>query len=289
MIYLCLSILVSSSLFVIFKLFNRFHVNTFNAIVTNYVFACLTGLFLYDHSWTMASVTERPWFGGTIFLGFMFIMIFMVMARTAQEVGLSVASVAGKMSLIIPVIFGVLVYGESAGLQKIFGILLALLAVVLVSVKNNKAHLNSKNLFLPLILFAGSGIIDTTIKYLETRYVSPTELPLYSSSIFGIAALFGFIIISYKAVRKRLEFRPRDIAGGLALGIPNYFSIFFILKALRHESMESSVVFSVNNVAIVMLTTIFGIILFREQLQPRNWIGVFLAVISILLISLAKS
>lgn len=51
--------------------------------------------------------------------------------------------------------------------------------------------------------------------------------------------------------------------------------------------MESSVVFSVNNVAIVMLTTLLGILLFGEKLQPRNWAGVFLAVVSILLISLS--
>lgn len=219
MIYLILSILVSSSLFVIFKLFNRYQVNTFNAIVTNYVFACITGLTLYKASWSFHEVTHSQWFLGTVFLGFMFIVIFMVMARTAQEVGLSVASVAGKMSLIIPVVFGILVYRESAGLQKIFGILLALVAVYLVSAKSKKANLNSKNMFLPLLLFVGSGIIDTTIKFLETRYVTPEKLPLFSASIFGIAALFGISVLIFKAVNNKLAFRPKDLLGGLALGI----------------------------------------------------------------------
>lgn len=53
--------------------------------------------------------------------------------------------------------------------------------------------------------------------------------------------------------------------------------------------MESSVVFSINNVAIVMLTTLLGILLFQEKLQTKNWTGVFLAIVSILLISLSKS
>lgn len=289
MIYLFLSILVSSSLFVIFKLFNRFKINTFNAIVINYVVACTTGLLLYEASWKLQDITGSPWFPGTIFLGFMFIVIFMVMARTAQQIGLSVASVAGKMSLIIPVVFGILAYKESVNPVKIAGILLALVAVYLVSAKKEASRLSRKDLLLPLLLFAGSGVIDTTLKYLESQYVAPREFPLYSSSIFAIAALAGAAILLFRTIMHRKRLQPRDILGGIALGIPNYFSIYFILKALGHETMESSVVFSVNNVAIVMLTTLLGIALFGEKLHTRNWVGVALAIISIMLISIPKS
>lgn len=226
MIYLVLSILVSSSLFVIFKLFNRYQVNTFNAIVINYVFACLTGLILYNEPWSLGYVIKSDWFYGTLFLGFLFITIFMVMARTAQEVGLSVASVAGKMSLIIPVVFGILVYHESVGLQKISGIIMALFAVYLVSARNNASHLNARNLILPFILFIGSGIIDTTIKFLESRYVAHHELPLYSSSIFGIAALFGIIVLISKAARKRLTSGPGMLSADSRLGSLIIFPYF---------------------------------------------------------------
>ncbi|THD68060.1 DMT family transporter [Robertkochia marina] len=289
MIYLFLSVLVSSSLFVIFKLFNKYQVNTFNAIVINYLVASITGLLLYPSPWNIAQVTGSAWFPGTVFLGFMFIFIFMVMARTAQEIGLSVASVAGKMSLVIPVIFGIAVYGESMNIIKSAGIILALAAVYLVSLKADEPNrLNRNKWFLPAILFAGSGIIDTTLKYLESKYVAQEAFPLYSSSIFAIAALAGSTVLIYRLSTGKLSFRPKDILGGIFLGIPNYFSIYFILKALKQDAMESSVVFSVNNVAIVLLTTIFGIVLFREKLQPKNWIGVVLAMISILLITFSK-
>lgn len=289
MIYLVLSILVSSSLFVIFKLFNRFQVNTFNAIVINYLVACVTGLLMYDVNWQLKDITQSPWFPGTIFLGLMFIVIFMVMARTAQQIGLSVASVAGKMSLIIPVMFGIIAYKESLNPVKVTGILLALAAVYLVSAKKEETRLSRRDLLLPLVLFAGSGIIDTTLKYLESQYVAPREFPLYSSSIFAIAAIAGTAILLFRTLLHRQPFRPKDILGGIALGIPNYFSIYFILKALGQDTMESSVVFSINNVAIVMLTTLLGIALFGERLRPRNWLGVVLAIVSIILISLPKT
>ena len=74
--------------------------------------------------------------------------------------------------------------------------------------------------------------------------------------------------------------------GGIALGVPNYFSVFFLLKALQFEGLNSAEVFTLNNVSIVVLTTLLGIVLFREHLQWKNWVGVVMAVISILLISL---
>jgi len=78
----------------------------------------------------------------------------------------------------------------------------------------------------------------------------------------------------------------RNILGGVALGVPNYFSIYFLLKALQHDSLNSASVFTINNVAIVMLSTLLGIIIFKERLSFKNWAGIGLAVISILLVAL---
>jgi uncharacterized membrane protein len=55
--------------------------------------------------------------------------------------------------------------------------------------------------------------------------------------------------------------------------------------ALRSEGFESSTIFTINNVAIVLLSTLLGIILFKERLLPKNWIGIALAVISIILVA----
>jgi len=49
--------------------------------------------------------------------------------------------------------------------------------------------------------------------------------------------------------------------------------------------MESSSIFTVNNVAIVMLSTLLGIILFKERLLLKNWIGIIIALVSIFLVT----
>ena len=288
MIYLLLSILASTGIFICFKLFDKFKLNTLLAIVVNYISACAFGLFIYESPINIQEIVATKWFYGAFLLGILFISIFHVMALTAQRNGLSVVSVASKMSVVIPVIFGFYVYHESAGIQKIIGILFALVAVYLASIKSEKKGKFSKNLFLPIILFIGSGIIDTSIKYLETTYVPENGIPIFSASIFCSAAFFGILTLGYKSIKKQFQFDFKSILGGIILGIINYGSIYFLLKALHLEGLESSTIFTVNNVAIVMISTLLGLVFFKEHLSRKNWIGIALAILSIALVTLVK-
>ncbi|RXG23220.1 EamA family transporter [Leeuwenhoekiella aequorea] len=290
MIYLLLSILASSVIFLVFKLFDLFKINTFQAIVVNYAIACAAGIIGYAKPINLIDLPNYSWFGGTVFLGFLFILIFNLMAITTQRSGLSVVSVSTKMSVVIPIAFGLLYYNENAGLLKISGIILALIAVYLVSVKDNTSKLVSKNeLLFPILVFLGSGIIDTTIKYLETSYVEQDDISLFSAVIFLTAFVIGISILIFKVLRQNEKIKFKNLVGGLALGIPNYYSIYFLVKALRNPQLESSVVFTLNNVGILICAVLLGILFFREKLSRKNWLGFFLALISIICIAIVKS
>ncbi len=261
--------------------------NTLQAIVMNYITAFFLGLSLSSKPFNLSEIVESSWFYGAIGLGMLFIIIFNIMAIVSQRNGLSVASVATKMSVVIPVIFGIYVYDESTGLQKLFGIILALFAVVLVSIKPKSNIRLKHNLLFPFLVFLGSGVIDTSIKYLETFYIEDNGIPLFSATIFGCAAIIGIIILTIKKIKRQLKFNRLSLLGGFVLGIVNYASIYYLLKALDHESLESSTIFTVNNVAIVMLSGLVGLILFKEKLSSKNWLGVGVAILSILLVTLA--
>ncbi|GGI58419.1 hypothetical protein GCM10011444_27280 [Winogradskyella haliclonae] len=206
------------------------------------------------------------------------------MALTAQKNGLSVASVASKMSVIIPVVFGIYVYNESIGLQKTIGILLALVAVYLTSVKEKENNVLTQSLYLPILLFFGSGIIDTSINY----FAPDDRIPLFSGLIFGWAFILGAFILIYKHVRFNKKFKIRSIFPGITLGLVNYASIYFLLKALRIDSLESSTLFTVNNVAIVAFSTLIGLLIFKERISNKNWFGILLALISIALVTITE-
>ncbi len=286
MIYLVISILISSLIFVVFKLFDVFKINTQQAIVVNYAIALSFGLGTSNVSVSIVEIPQQPWFLGAFFLGFLFISIFNVMGITAQKNGLSVASVAGKMSVVIPIIFGIIVYNEGVGLVKVIGILMALIAVYLSSAKSDTNPVKFKNLLFPLLLFVGSGILDTGLKYVETTSVSEGEEPLFLATIFGCAFVLGFFVVVSQLINGKFQFHWKNILGGIVLGIPNYYSMEFLLKAFKTD-IESSTLFTINNVGIVILTTVFALLFFKEKLIKKNWIGIALAVFSILLVSFA--
>jgi len=286
LIYLLLSILFSTGLFVIFKYFGIYKIDTLKAIFVNYIVAFIMGVVLADGAVSLSEIPKQPWFLGALFLGALFVSIFFVMATTAQRNGVSVASVAGKMSVVVPVLFGTFLYNESVTILKVIGILIALIAVYLASVKN-ETNTKSGGILFPVLLFFGSGVIDTTLKYVEVNFVLQKDVSLFSGSLFGIAAVFAATILLIQQIKKKASFGIKNIIAGFVLGVPNYFSIIFLIKALQNEDFESSVLFTVNNVGIVILSTLVGLLIFKETFSLKNKIGVVLAVFGIILVTIA--
>ena len=287
MIYLLLSILFATGLFVIFKYFGIYKVDILKAIVVNYIVAFIIGFALAEKSVSITEVHQQPWALGAAFLGALFVSIFFVMAKTAQNNGVSVASVAGKMSVVIPILFGVLLYNESVTFLKVAGIVIALVAVYLASVKEEKSNLGKASLLFPILLFFGSGTIDTTLKYVEVNFVPKEEVSIFSGSLFGFAAIFGLLVLAVKTIKKREAFGIKNIIAGIVLGIPNYFSIVFLIKALQTDGFESSALFTINNVGVVIVSTLVGLLLFKEHFSTKNKIGVVLAIVGIILVTIA--
>ncbi|SRX55604.1 EamA/RhaT family transporter [Aequorivita sp. CIP111184] len=289
MIALTLSILSSTMIFVVFKLFARFKINTMQAIVMNYFTACFCGVILQESAINITDIPQFSWFPFALGLGAMFITVFNLMAITTQRSGLSVVSVATKMSVVIPILFGLFYYKESLGAFKIIGIILALVAVYMASIKTKDGlKIKPSNFIFPILVFLGSGIIDTAIKYLEGEFIAENDIPIFSATIYGMAAIIGIVILILQISKGKFQFQIKNVIGGIALGIPNYFSVYFLVKALRSGIFDSSGIFTINNVAIVMISTLLGILLFKEKLLLKNWIGIGLAVLGILLIALEK-
>lgn len=318
MLDLALSIFFSSLIFVIFKLFNTYKIETLYAITINYVVACIVGFLYYQGEISVIDIPQKPWFWITFSLGLLFILVFNLMATTAQRNGIAVASVATKMSFVLPVFFGVFLYQEQLSAMKVIGIILALAAVYFASTKAKSTSISKSSLLLPVLVFIGSGLIDTSLKYIQESYIKEKEFAIFSSTIFASAAIVGIFFILLKAIKKPLKVNYLDrnlkginkeipnlvstqasenlnlnyrvnfknILGGIILGVPNYFSIYFLLRALKNDTLNSASIFTINNVAIVMLSTLLGIVLFNEEISIKNWCGIILAIISILLVAL---
>lgn len=289
MLSIILAVLFSVFLLFLFKLFPKYHIHTFTAIIYNYVFAFITGIVFVKGEYHMREVLESPWFKLAIPLGSLFIGVLYLISLTTQKVSLSAASIANKMSLVIPVLFSVIFLGQELFWYKILGIVLALVSVYFASFKKEKAH--SHNFLLPATVFIGSGLIDLSLNACNAYYIhNNTESALFSAFIFASAFVFGIIVISFQQIKnkKGLQdlFAVKNIVAGALLGIPNYFSIYFIFQALDSKIMESAVLFPLLNVSNVTFSALLGAFLFKEKLSVLNIAGILLALISVVLISI---
>ena len=283
--YLLFSILSSTAVVIIFKLIQKHGVNTFNAIIINYVAALCLGYGL-NRTGSAADITFETWLGPAIIIGVLFMVMFYVIGMTAQKVGVTVTSVAGKMSVVIPVIFSILYYSEPVDVLKGSGLAMALLALFLASLRHKSVKVKAKYLPLPFILFAGSGTVDSMVKYTQEAHIDDNNIFLFTAVLFTFSAISGLIVRGFTSTPFKSLLKGKDLFFGTILGISNWGTLFFFVNALNHSPFDSSVIFALNNIGIVALTAFSAIIIFREKLTNLNWLGILLSFISIYILSL---
>ncbi|WP_083262367.1 hypothetical protein [Roseivirga sp. 4D4] len=290
MFYLLLTILANVAIFMAFRSFSKYSIKTFPAIITNYGVCVITGILYtgFGHV-TNQLDTSANWFYMAMALGVVFVSTFYLMARTTQLRGVSVASVASKMSLAIPVVFSLFILQlgtNDLDTWNYIGIILAFVAILLVSRKKSSIHskkqpLTLSYIALPLAVFFLGGVIDTSLNYANHHFVTASTESVFPIFIFAFAFIIGLTI----ALIQGIKFRWKDILGGIYLGVPNYFSIYFQLKALSAFDNNGAILYPSLNIGIIIVSTLAAVILFREKLSKVNWLGVGLAVIVILLLS----
>jgi drug/metabolite transporter (DMT)-like permease len=285
MIPLLLSILSSSAIFAIFKLFERFKINTFQAIVFNYFTAFFIGIILYGHQWNEKGFDEISWFFYAVICALLFIGLFLIMGRSSQINGVASTSVAVKMSTAISIILMIVGYSEKFTALKASGILLALVSVFLVSYTKGKKAPAS---WMLLVLFFGSGTLDFVLNYVQNFELKTISTALFSAFALGLAGVLGALILSVRIIQGSTKVELKNIAAGIVLGIPNYFSIYLLIHSYRTTGWQDSTVLAVTNVSVVLLSSLIGFLAFEENATSRKIIGLISAILAIVILSLAN-
>lgn len=287
--YLILSILCSTLINLVFRYFPTYQVDNQQAIAVNYWTCVVTGLLtsnvvLQD----MALHYQTNWGLFTLVLGLLFVSVFFGMAVTAQKFGISVSVIAAKMGVVFPLIYAFVFLKETSSILLIVGIVMSLVSVYFVS-KKDKVTTSFKGkilvMLLPAFVLLGSGVIDTSLKVIEQQ-IGNLSPAIPTIMIFCMAAVLGTLITIYRVVTNKTIIRKQNIVGGIVLGIPNYFSIYFLFKALQSDFFATSQVYPLNNIGIVVLSTVLSVVIFREHLNRKNLIGIGMAILAIILISL---
>jgi len=288
MILLILSIILTSYLTLSFKVLGRKNIPALQTIVINYFTCVVTGSLVNGSFPISAASVSQPWFIWAIVMGLMFIILFNIIAFGARRIGVAVVSVANKLSLVIPFLFAIYLYDEKLTALKMIGIIIALLAVLFTCWPHQDIQGSSVKsahglvLMVPVVLFIGSGLLDTMIKYVEQNFLDEASYDQYFITAFAIAGMAGGLLLLFQFITGNQTFDKRAIPAGIMIGIPNYFSLWTLVKVLAANKGNSSVIFPIVNIGIVLFSTLMALILFREKLSKLNWTGVGLAIIAIM-------
>ena len=284
MIYLILAILFSTGVFVAMRLFERFQLDNHQALMWNYVFAAGTGFLLCKQFDTPSQLVGEPWFGLSLITGFWFIFTYLLMTASTQRSGVTVTSLSSKLSVVLPTLAGVVLFHERLNGVAVIGIVLALVALALVVYKKKPSTKTNKiSWLLPVSIFFGTGTGDILMKLTEQRN-GADDMSFMIAFIYFIALLFGILIVTYDLIRGRSKWLWKNALGGIGLGVINFFSTFCIYHAMR--CFDNVVLFPVYNIGVVSLTALTGWLLFKEKLTWRNYLGLAIAIIAVILITL---
>ncbi len=292
MLNFILAVLFTVSLYLIMRAFPKYQVNPLHAVIFNYYTCVGMGLaFMPDRtSYFNVDWTSTPTLL-TLALGIMFVIVFVLIGLTTTKVGVTVASLAGNMSLVIPVLFGLFVFknnNKDFTFWNYTGLVMALAALAFSTIKkeNNKSVAKTGwVLFLPVLLFLGSGTNNTLINYVSATFYRPDQSALFTAIACTGAILVGTSFLVFKIVFAKEKVSGRSILGGLILGFPNFLSFYFLLGALSDFGNSAAFVFPIYNVLSMLTSALLAWVLFRETLQPLNKLGLALAVLAIFLIS----
>jgi uncharacterized membrane protein len=87
---------------------------------------------------------------------------------------------------------------------------------------------------------------------------------------------------------KKEKIAAKNIYAGIILGIPNYFSIYFLLMALTAFEGNGAFVMPVLSIGIIVIASVISATFLGDKLNRVNMAGVLVAILAIILLSYQK-
>jgi len=195
--------------------------------------------------------------------------------------------------MVIPAGFAIVVGLAPFSWLQVLAFVLGIASIYLVTQKNSTSlditsDLPKVNRYLPWFVFLSAGLLDLAILYINSTICTPESVGLFSIHTFVAAACWGVLTLVLLLSTKKIIFQSKAILSGIGLGIPNYFSIYYLLKTLNHYQQDGSFVFPMLNLSIILFTALVSYFFFKEKFTLKLTIGLLLASISILLLYLIK-
>ncbi len=284
MIYLIVSICCSVTVAVLLKLAKRYHISIPQAVTWNYLFAIALSYIFFKPDLGQLTAASFNWI--YIALGLLLPVVFWFLAGSVKNIGILKTDIAQRLSLFIPIVAAFFLFNEEFRALKLAGLATGFAAIFFTLHRKSEHQSRGLSWIYPIIVFIGFGLIDILFK----KVAQIKSLPYTSSLIliFALAFVVSVLSISYLAFVKKQKIQFINFVCGCILGLFNFFNILFYLKAHRAMADDPSTVFAAMNMGVIILGSIVGIVIFKEKLNKINFVGLALALIAIILITISQ-
>lgn len=285
MIYITLSVFCSVIVAVLLKLAKRYEISIIQAVTVNYFTALTLCFFLFKPEMSLLS-ESAPW---PIYIALAILLpsIFLVLAASVKKLGIVKTDIAQRLSLFIPILAAYFIFKEGFNQYKLIGLGLGFLAILLTFFRKSDQDKKSNNWIYPIVVFIGFGVIDVLFKQIALYKTLPYTTSIFT--VFSMAFLVSVAIVTYLVLAKKTKLQLVNLACGLILGVFNFGNILFYMKAHKALSENPSTVFAAMNLGVIVVGSLVGILVFKEKLSKLNYVGIILALIAVVFITLSQN
>ena len=280
MLFLILTIFCSTAIALVLKINSNQNGDTIVLLTGNYFAASIISLILFLSDGNSTSPVELIPLG--IFLSLLFVGSIFAFSKSVSLSGAALSTVSSRLSVFVPIILSILIYNELPNVFQIIGLLLTLLTIFLfyLSINNSSGDPKEKNKFIYLILILfGIGLADFFMKVFQENWGSSDK----AWFLFWIF-FFSFLITLSVAIRKKKTIHYKTLLLGIGMGIPNIFSSYFLIEALK--SFPAVFVYPVVNISIIIFTSFVVKVFWNEIWNKYSRLALIAGIISILFLSI---
>ena len=298
-LFLALAVSCSLAIAVLFKAAERRDLDRMALLTVNYLAGAVLAMGLQGVA-PLGRVPPALVALGVV-QGVLFIAGFWLFSLAIRQAGMGLAAGVMRLSVVVPFLASWLIWGEAPTSTQVVGLIVAGVAFFLVArpatepprtlgppddgpLPEDLAHAaDARTVGVLALLFLAGGVVDLNMKVFDEGFAGDVSIATFLLFVFGVAFAVGAAAVVATGVRTGRWPSAQAWAWGAGLGVVNYGSAEFLLRAL--ETLEGTVAFPANSVAIVLGAALIGRVVWGERLSRANVAGLGLAATALVLLA----
>ena len=216
--------------------------------------------------------------------GLAFVTAYCILFSFMSLRGLPVAAMVTQLSVLVPIGFSLILWGEKTETLQAIGGGFALLALPFLSLqpgRKNKLKARDFSVLLLFLLFLVNGFCLLSVRWYHQTGIAGEE-SVFFFFLFGFSAAVAWLVWFLTQRSSSLK----DLLPGIVLGICNSVGNRLVIASLR--TLPSMVVYPFFSAGALVFTIIFSLLVWKEKIARLETAGVILTFAAIVLINLSR-